>query len=46
LATASGRITLTGDILKITKNGEVTEKELNNEEKVQQALLDHFKIKL
>ena len=46
LPTESGRITLTGDTLKITENGEVTERNLNNEQEIQQELWNYFGIKL
>jgi len=46
LPTKNGRITLTGDLLKITENGKVTKKELNDEQEIQQALLNYFGIKL
>ena len=45
LPTANGRITLTGNTLKVTENGEVRETVLNNEEEVAQKLWDHFEIK-
>ncbi len=46
LPTKSGRITLTGDTLKITENGEVKERKLNNEQEIQQELRTYFGIKL
>ncbi len=46
LPTQSGRITLTGDILKITEYGEVKERKLNNEQEIQQELWNCFRIKL
>ena len=46
LPTANGRITLTGNILKITENGEVSERVLNKEEEVTQELWNHFRIRL
>lgn len=46
LPTKDGRITLTGDILKITKNGKVKERHLYNEQEVQQELWNYFGIKL
>jgi N-hydroxyarylamine O-acetyltransferase len=46
LPTKSGRITLTGDILKITENGEVKERKLHNEHEIQQELWNYFGIKL
>ena len=46
LPTKSGRITLTADVLKITKDGEVTVKKLHSEQEVQQELWNYFGIKL
>ena len=46
LPTKSGRITLTEDILKTTKDGEVIEKKLKSEQDVQQELWNYFGIKL
>jgi len=46
LPTKDGRITLTGNTLKITENGKVNERHLNNEEEVQQELRNYFGIKL
>ncbi len=46
LPTKDGRITLTGDILKITKNGEITERRLSNEQEVREELWNYFGIKL
>lgn len=46
LPTKSGRITLAGDMLKITENGEVKERKLNNEHEIQQELWNCFGIKL
>lgn len=46
LPTKSGRISLTGDILKTTINGEVIEKKLNSEQEVQRELWNYFGIKL
>jgi N-hydroxyarylamine O-acetyltransferase len=46
LPTENGRITISGNILKITENDEVTEINLNNEEEFNKALWDNFKIKL
>ena len=46
LPTKNGRITLAGDILKTTQNGEVIERKLNNEHEIQQALWNYFEIKL
>jgi N-hydroxyarylamine O-acetyltransferase len=44
LPTKNGRITLTGDKLKITENGKVKERLLNNEEEIRQVLWDYFGI--
>lgn len=44
LPTINGRITLTGNTLKITANGEVTETLLGDEMEVQKILSDYFKI--
>lgn len=46
LPTNTGRITLTGNTLKITEGGLATEKELHNEEEVQEVLWNYFGIKL
>ncbi|MFT3910350.1 MAG: arylamine N-acetyltransferase [Ferruginibacter sp.] len=46
LPTKNGRITLTGNTLKITENGSVKENQLSNEEEVRQVLWNYFKIKL
>jgi N-hydroxyarylamine O-acetyltransferase len=46
LSTYEGRITLKGNILKITTGDTVTEKELATEADIEQALWDHFKIKI
>ena len=46
LPTNTGRISLTGDVLKTTVNGKVTEKKLEREEEVQETLWNYFKIKL
>ncbi len=46
LPTQKGRITLTGDTLKITEKEIVTERLLNNEQEVQQVLWNYFGIKL
>ncbi len=46
LLTKTGRITLAGDKMKITENGEVQERQLNNEQEIQQALWNYFGIKL
>jgi len=46
LPTKHGRITLTGNTLKITVNGSVSERQLNNEAEMQQVLWDYFKIRL
>lgn len=46
LPTKSGRITLTGDTLKLTNNSEVKEIKLKNEMEFQRELWNHFGIKL
>ncbi len=46
LPTENGRITLTGDILKITENGKVTETQLSNDQQIQEELWNYFGIKL
>jgi N-hydroxyarylamine O-acetyltransferase len=46
LPTKEGRISLSEDVLKITINGEVTEKKLKGEQEVQEHLWEYFKIKL
>ena len=46
LPTKEGRITLTGNTLKITENGMVKERHLNNEQEIQQELWNYFGIKL
>lgn len=46
LPTESGRITLTGDSLKITVNGVATERALSTEQEMQQVLWNYFGIKL
>lgn len=46
LPVKNGRITLTGDTLKITEDGKITERELNDEQQVQQELWNYFGIKL
>ncbi|GAB2821993.1 arylamine N-acetyltransferase family protein [Ferruginibacter profundus] len=46
LPTKNGRITLTGDILKITENKEVKEWQLNDEHEILQELWNYFGIKL
>lgn len=45
LPTGNGRITLTGNTLKITENGKVSERVLNSEQQVTQALWNYFGIK-
>lgn len=45
LATEEGRISLTGDILKITAGGSITERKLENETEVLNILRDYFKIR-
>lgn len=42
----NGRITLTGNTLKITENSKVTERQLNTEDEVQEVLWNYFRIKL
>lgn len=44
LPTREGRITLSGNVLKITSGGIATEKELANETDVEQVLKSYFKI--
>lgn len=46
LPTKDGRITLTGDILKITQNGSVTERKLSDDQEARQVLWNYFGIKL
>ena len=46
LPAKSGRVTLTGDTLKITENRDVTKRTLNNEQEIQQELWNYFGIKL
>ncbi len=46
LPAENGRITISGNTLKITENDKVTEIQLNNEEEFNKRLWDHFKIKL
>ncbi|MEO6722254.1 MAG: arylamine N-acetyltransferase [Ferruginibacter sp.] len=46
LPTENGRITITGDTLKITDNGKVTERKLNTEQEIQQELWNYFGVKL
>jgi N-hydroxyarylamine O-acetyltransferase len=46
LPTKEGRITLTGNTLKITEGGILKERHLNNEEEVQQELWNYFGVKL
>ncbi len=46
LPVKGGRITLTGDILKITENGKVKERKLNNQNEIEQELWNCFGIKL
>lgn len=45
LATEEGRISLTGNMLKITANGNITERKLENEAEVQNILWNYFKIR-
>ena len=44
LPTINGRITISGNILKVTENKKVIEKELENETEFEKALWDKFKI--
>lgn len=44
LPTSDGRITLTGNILKISTKGSINEKELKNEKETSQVLASYFKI--
>ncbi len=46
LPTSNGRISLTGNTLKITEKGVITERELHDEEQVLQVLWHYFGIKL
>lgn len=46
LPTKNGRITLTGNTLKITENGKVKVRQLKNDQEVQQILYNYFGIKL
>ena len=46
LPTKDGRITLTGNTLKITENGIIQERLLNNDQEIQQELWNYFGIKL
>ena len=46
MPTKNGRITLTGSTLKITESEIIKETHLDNEQAVQQALWNYFKIKL
>jgi N-hydroxyarylamine O-acetyltransferase len=46
LPTKEGRLTLTGNTLKITESGIVKERQLNNEPEIQQELWNYFGIKL
>jgi N-hydroxyarylamine O-acetyltransferase len=46
LPTTNGRITLTGNTLKITESGEVKERVLNNEDEFTQELWNYFRIEL
>jgi N-hydroxyarylamine O-acetyltransferase len=46
LPTKNGRITLAGNTLKITENGEIKDRQLNNEQETVQVLWDYFGIKL
>jgi N-hydroxyarylamine O-acetyltransferase len=44
LPTHDGRVSLTGNTLKITANGKITERQLANESEVQKVLWDYFGI--
>ena len=46
MPTTNGRITLTGNTLKITESGEVKERVLNNEDEFTQELWNYFRIEL
>ena len=46
LPTSQGRITLTGNTLKITEGGSLKETPLNNEQEIPQELWNYFGIKL
>ena len=46
LPTKEGRITLTGNTLKITQGGMLKERHLNNEQEIQQELWNYFGVKL
>ncbi len=46
LLVKSGRITLTGDMLKMTENGKVRGRKLSNEHEIEQELWNCFGIKL
>lgn len=46
LPTKNGRITLTGDTLRITENGEIKERKLNTEQEIQKELWNNFGINL
>ncbi|MEP7143381.1 MAG: arylamine N-acetyltransferase [Ferruginibacter sp.] len=46
LPTKNGRITLTGDTVKITENGKVKETQLSNGGQIRRALWNYFGIKL
>lgn len=46
LPTPNGRITLTGNTLKITENAEVRERKLNDEDEAKEILWNYFGIKL
>lgn len=46
LATLNGRITITGNILKIKTNEKVVESEIKNEAELNRILMQYFKIKL
>ena len=42
----NGRITLAGDTIKITEDGLVSQRKLNDEQEIQEVLWDYFGIKL
>jgi N-hydroxyarylamine O-acetyltransferase len=46
LPTEHGRITLTGNLLKITEGDNIKETVLNNDSEIEMAIWNYFKIKL
>jgi N-hydroxyarylamine O-acetyltransferase len=46
MVTEKGRITISGNILKKTENGSVTETSLTDEAEFNKALWDYFNVKL